>query len=111
MRFHKDRENRLHPLPPSSISAPPPRNAKFVMRSPGMLAQYPIERASPRSRSLSLGEEIGDESPMIAAYYEAYLSMEKMLSAFAELRGDAAESAPEAAHASFHNSQTRLQSH
>jgi hypothetical protein len=31
------------------------------------------------------------DSPMIAACYEAYLCMEKMLEALAELRGDDAE--------------------
>jgi hypothetical protein len=102
MRFHKDRENRLHPMPLSLINAPPPRNAKFVMRSPGSLAQHPIKRPSQRSESRSLGE-ITDESPMIAAYYEAYLSMSKMLSAFAELRGDDAEGGTEAAHGSYQN--------
>jgi len=34
-----------------------------------------------------------DDSPMITAIYEAHLSMEKMLAAFAKLRGDDVEDA------------------
>lgn len=102
MRFHKDRENRLYPLSHSPINAPPPRNAKFVMRSPGSLAHHPVERPAPRSDSLAEG--MTGESPMLTAYYEAYLSMEQMLAAFAELRGDGAEGGSEAAHASIQQS-------
>jgi len=38
-------------------------------------------------------DDIAGDSPMITACYEAHLSMEKMLAAFAELRGDDAEEA------------------
>jgi len=37
---------------------------------------------------LSQHDGITDDSPMITAVYEAHLSMERMLAAFAELRGD-----------------------
>jgi|SRR5450631_1150736 len=103
MRFHKDRENRLRQMPLSPINVQPPRNATFVMRSPEILSQHPVKQPSPRSESLSLGDEISEESPVIVACYEAYLSMEKMLSAFAELRGDDTEGGTDAAHASYHN--------
>jgi len=91
MRFHKDRENRFHPMRPSQIDAPPLRNAKFVMRRPGTPAPRPIKRQSLRSELLSREEGIAGDSPMITACYEAHLSMEKMLAVFAELRGDDAE--------------------
>jgi hypothetical protein len=93
MRFHKDRENRIYAMRPSQIDAPPPRNAKFVMRRPGTLAQRPIKRQSLRSDLLSQEEGIDGDSPMITACYEAHLSMEKMLAVFAVLRGDDAEDA------------------
>ena len=48
---------------------------------------------SVRSELLSQDDGITDDSPMITAVYEAHLSMEKMLAAFAELRGDEAEDA------------------
>jgi hypothetical protein len=57
MKFHKDRDNRLHPLRPAGFEAPQ-------------------------------NDGIADDSPMIAACYEGHLSMQKMLAAFAELRGD-----------------------
>jgi hypothetical protein len=91
MRFHKDRDSRLHPMRPSQINAPPPRNTKFVMRRLGPLSQRPIKMQSPRSELLLQEDEITDESPMITACYEAHLSMETMLGAFAELRGDDSE--------------------
>jgi hypothetical protein len=74
MKFHKDRENRFHPIRPSQIDAPPSRNAKFV-------------------ELLSQEDGIADDSPMITACYETHVSMERMLAAFAELRGDDAEDA------------------
>jgi hypothetical protein len=42
---------------------------------------------------LSQEDGIADNFPMITACYEAHLSMEKMLAAFAALRGDDAEDA------------------
>jgi hypothetical protein len=93
MRFHKDRENRFHPMRPSQIDPPPPRNAKFGMRRPGTLAQRPFKRQSLRSELLLQEDGIAGDSPMITACYEAHLSMEKMLAVFAELRGDDAEDA------------------
>jgi hypothetical protein len=88
MKFHKDRDNRLHPLRPAGFEAPPPRNAKFVLRRPGTLGPRPTKRQSLRSEWPSQNDGIADDSPMIAACYEGHLSMEKMLAAFAELRGD-----------------------
>jgi hypothetical protein len=93
MRFHKDRDNRLHPMRPSHVAAPPPRNAKFGMRRPGTLAPRPIKRQSLGAELLSQEDGIAIDSPMITACYEAHLSMKKMLAAFAELRGDDAEDA------------------
>jgi hypothetical protein len=92
MRFHKDRDNRLHPMRSPKIAAPPSRNAKFVMRT-GTLAPPPIKRQSLRSELLLQEDGIAGDSPMITACYEAHLSMEKMLAVFAELRGDDAEDA------------------
>jgi hypothetical protein len=88
MKFHKDRDNRLHPMRSSQIEAPPPRSAKFGMRRSGTLVPRLIKRPSLRSELLSQQDGIAGDSPMIAACYEAHLSMEKMLAAFAEMRGD-----------------------
>jgi hypothetical protein len=59
MKFHKDRDNRSYPM-------------------------RPLQREEP----LSQVDGIAGDSPMIAACYEAHLSMEKMLAVLAELRGD-----------------------
>ena len=75
------------------IDAPPARNVKFVIRQPGTLGQRPIKSQSPRSELLSQEDGIAEDSPMITACYQTYLSMEKMLAALAELRGDDAEHA------------------
>jgi hypothetical protein len=88
MKFHKDRDNRLYPMRPSQIEAPPPRSAKFGMRRSGILVPRLLKRPSPRSELLSQEDGIAGDSPMIAACYEAHLSLEKMLAALAELRGD-----------------------
>jgi hypothetical protein len=89
MKFHKDRDNRLHPLRAAGFDAPPPRNAKFVLRRPGALGPRPTKRQSLRSERRSQSDGIADDdSPMLAACYEGHLCMEKMLAAFAELRGD-----------------------
>jgi hypothetical protein len=87
MKFHKDRDNRLHPMRPSQIDAPLPRSAKFGIRRPGTLGSR-LRRPSLRSELLTQEDGIAGDSPMIAACYETHLSMEKMLAAFAELRGD-----------------------
>ena len=63
------------------------------MSQPGTLAPLPIATQSLCIELLSLDDGIADDSPMIAAVYEAHLSMEKMLAALAELRGDNAENA------------------
>ena len=88
MRFHKERDTRFHPMRPTQIDAPPSRSAKFGIRRPATPAPRAIKRQSLRSELLSQQDEIVGDSPMIAACYEAHLSMEKMLAAFAELRGD-----------------------
>jgi hypothetical protein len=66
---------------------------KFVIRQPGALGQRPIKSQSLRSELLSQEDGFAEDSPMITACYEAYLSMEKMLEAFAQLRGDDVEDA------------------
>jgi hypothetical protein len=88
MKFHKDRDNRLYPMRPSPIGAPTPRSAKFGMRRPAAHVPRLINRTSQRGEPISQEDGIVGDSPMIAACYEAHLSMKKMLAAFAELRGD-----------------------
>jgi hypothetical protein len=88
MKFHKDRDNRLNPMRPSPIDAPSPRSAKFGIRRPAARVPRLIKRSSLRGELLSQEDGIVADSPMIAACYEAHLSMEKMLATFAELRGD-----------------------
>ena len=88
MRFHIDWGKTLHAMLPSQINALLLRNAKSAMRQPGTLALRPIERQSLRLELLSQNDGIAEDSAMITAVYEAHLSMEKMLAALAELRGD-----------------------
>ena len=95
MRFHIDTGKDFRAMPPSQITGPLPRDAKSAMCQPGSLAPRPIAGESVRSELLSQDDGIMDDSPMIIAVYEAHLSMEKMLAAFAELRGDNAENAIE----------------
>lgn len=71
----------------------PQRDAESAMDQPGTLMPRLIAKQSLRSESLSQDDGIADDSPMITAIYEAHLSMEKMLTAFAELRLDDAEDA------------------
>jgi hypothetical protein len=55
-----------------------------------LLALHPI---AARSASMERSQEDGladEDSPMIAAVYERHLCMDKMVSAFAEMRGDEA---------------------
>jgi hypothetical protein len=87
MRFHDERNKRLHPMGHSQIDAPPPGNEKFVIRRRGILARRPIKRCQ-RSESLLHDEEIADDSLVITLHYEAHLAMQQMLAVFAELRGD-----------------------
>jgi hypothetical protein len=88
MKFHKDRDNRLHPMRPSQIDAPRARGAKFGMRRPASRLPRLVKRPSRCAEPPSQEDGIAADSPMITACYEAHLSMEKMLAAFAELRGD-----------------------
>ena len=71
----------------------PQRDAESAMDQPGTLVPRLIAKQSLRSELLSQDDGITDDSPMITAIYEAHLSMEKMLTAFAELRSDDAEDA------------------
>jgi hypothetical protein len=83
MRFHDERNKRLHPMRHSQIDAPP-------IRRRAILARRPINR-SQRSESPLHDEEIADESLVITLCYEAHLAMQQMLAVFAEMRGDDAE--------------------
>ena len=65
MRFHDERDKRLHPM----------RHPKRVQRSEYLLQD----------------EEIADDSLVITVCYEAHLAMQKMLTVFAEIRGDDVE--------------------
>jgi hypothetical protein len=56
-----------------------------------LLAPHPIAARSVSIELRSQEDGLADEdSPMIAAVYESHLCMEKMISAFAEIRGDGA---------------------
>ena len=72
MRFHIDWVKGFRPKPPLQITGPPPHDAKSA-------------------ELLSQDDGNTDDSPMITAVYETHLSMEKLLAALAELRGDDAE--------------------
>lgn len=88
MRFHDEREKRLHPLRPAQ---PPPRSAKFVLHKREILGQRPFKSRCVPSMLWCQEDGVSGDSPMIAACYEAHLAMKKMLAAFAELRGDDVE--------------------
>jgi hypothetical protein len=90
MRFHNERDKRLHPMRHSQIEEPSPGNQKFAIRRRGTLAQRPI-KTSRRSEVLLQDNEIADDSIMITVCYEAHISMQQMVAAFAEMRGDDAE--------------------
>jgi hypothetical protein len=90
MRFHNERDKRLHPMRHSQIEEPSPGNQKFAIRRRGTLAQRPI-KTSQRSEVLLQDNEVADDSIMITVCYEAHISMQQMLAAFAEMRGDDAE--------------------
>jgi hypothetical protein len=87
MRFHNERNKRLHPMGDSQIDAPPSGNEKFAIRRRAILARRPIKR-SQRLESLLHGEEIADDSLMVTLCYDAHLAMQQMLAVFAEMRGD-----------------------
>jgi hypothetical protein len=90
MRFHDERNKRLHPMGHSQIDAPPSGGEKFVISRRALLARRPIN-GSQRSEALLHDEEIADESLVITLRYESHLAMQQMLAVFAELRGDDAE--------------------
>jgi hypothetical protein len=90
MRFHDERNKRLHPIGHSQIDAPPSGDEKFVIRRRALLARRAISR-SQRSESLLHDEEIADESLAVTLCYEAHLDMQQMLAVFAEMRGDDVE--------------------
>ena len=92
MRFHDERNKRLHPMPHSPIDAPLSGNEKFVIHRRALLARRAInksQRSEPRLRD----EEIADESPVVTLCYEAHLAMQQMLAVFADMRGDDAAGA------------------
>ena len=67
MRFHTERDKRLHPMRDVQMQAPPPG-----------------------SKSALQDNEIVDDLLVISMCYEAHLSMQQMLAAFSEIReGDA----------------------
>ena len=88
MRFHDEREKRLHPIRPHQ---PPARSAKFVLHKREIRGQRPLQSRCVHSELWSQEDGVSGDSPMITACYEAHLAMKKMLAAFAELRGDDAE--------------------
>jgi len=93
MRFHINWGKAIHALLPFQINTPPLCTTKSAMRQPGTLARRHIARKSLRLELLSQNDGIAEDSAMITAVYETHLSMEKMLAALAELRGDDAEHA------------------
>ena len=91
MRFHDERERRLHPIRPPQ---PPPHGAKFVLRKREIAEQRPFKSRCVHPESWSQEDGVSGDSPMITLCYEAHLAMQKMLAAFAELRGDDVEDEP-----------------
>jgi hypothetical protein len=87
MRFHTERDKRLHPMRDTQMHAPPPGREKFVMRQPGILVQRPIERFR-RSKFALHDDGIIDDLLVISMCYEAHLSMQQMLAALSEMRRD-----------------------
>ncbi|MGO9990553.1 MAG: hypothetical protein ACLQAR_15595 [Steroidobacteraceae bacterium] len=93
MRFHIDWGKTFQAMLAFQISPPAQRNIKSAIRQPETLAPRPMARRSPRLELPSQNAGIVEDSAMISALYEAHLSMEKMLAALAEFRGDDAEDA------------------
>ena len=87
MRFHVDWGKALQAVLPFHGGA---RLARDAMRLSRIRALRLIERPSQRTGTLLQNSEIADDSPMIAAIYEAHESLESMLAALAELREDEA---------------------
>jgi len=90
MRFHNERDKRLHPMRHAQVEVPPPDYEKFVIRPRGTIARRLIKR-SQRSEVLLQDDGIADNSLVITLCYQAHLDMQQMLAAFAEMRGDDAE--------------------
>jgi hypothetical protein len=90
MRFHDERNKRLHPMGHSQVDARSSGDEKFAIRRRALLVRRPINR-SQRSESQLHDEEIADESLVINLCYEAHLAMQQMLAVFAEMRLDEAE--------------------
>jgi hypothetical protein len=68
MRFHTERDKRLHPIRDVQMQAPPLVSAKSAFQD----------------------NEIVDDLLVISMCYEAHLSMQQMLAVFSEMReGDA----------------------
>jgi hypothetical protein len=82
MHLHDQTDKRLQPTRLTRIETSP-ANARFGMR----FVHRAIKRFQRPERRLR-DAWIVDDSPMITMCYEAHLSMQKMLAAFAELRGD-----------------------
>jgi hypothetical protein len=90
MRFHDERDKRLHPMRYSQIGASSSGKESFVIRRRGTLARRPINRSQRPDVPLQ-DDGILDDALVITLCYEAHLAMEQMLAAFAEIRGDDAE--------------------
>jgi hypothetical protein len=98
IRFHINWGKAIHALLPFRSNARGTAKlgtAKFEMHQPEILAPPPFARQSLRLELPARDDGIGEDSAMIAAVYEAHLSMEKMLAVLAELRGDDAGRAAE----------------
>ena len=87
MRFHTERDKRLHPMRDPQMHASPPASAKFVNRRPGIVVQRPTGR-SQRSKVALNDTGIVDDLLVSSMCYEAHLSLQQMLTVFAEMRGD-----------------------
>jgi hypothetical protein len=98
MHLHDDMDKRSQPTRHSQGDAPPPAKAKFVIRPRATPVPRPIKGLRrpkiiqhPEMRSPDAA--IVNDSLLIGLCYEAHLSMQKMLAAFAEMRGDDAADA------------------
>jgi hypothetical protein len=64
MRFHTERDKRLHPMRDVQMQAPPPVSSKSAFQDNGIV----------------------DDLLVISMCYEAHLSMQQMLAVFSEMR-------------------------
>jgi hypothetical protein len=87
VRFHTERDKRLHPMRDTQMHAPTPASKSFVNRRYGFGVKRPIER-SQRSKFPLHDNGIVDDLLVISMCYEVHLSMQQMLAAFAQIRGD-----------------------